>query len=74
MEPGLSDAVLKMYRNASGNKHFSAADVCDEFARIIIDKPLVHSSRIAGKVATTRHILENGVHEKNIEELLAEVQ
>ena len=73
MEEGLSNAVLKMYHNASGNKHFSAADVRDEFSRFVISKPLVHGSRIAGKVAARRHILDNEFHEENIEELLAEV-
>jgi len=73
METGLPDAVLKMYHNASGNRHFSATDVCDEFSRVIIDEPLVHGSRIAGKVVKKLHILENELYEKNIEELLAEV-
>ena len=73
METGLLDAVLKMYHNASGNTHFSVADVCDEFSHVVIDKPLVLSSRIAGKVAARRHILENELDEKSIEELLAEV-
>jgi len=73
MEKGLPDAVLKMYHNASGNTHFSVADICDAFSHVVIDKPLMQSSRIAGKVASRRHILENELHEKNIEELLAEV-
>jgi len=73
MEIGLLDAVLKMYHNASGNRHFSAADVRDEFSRVVIDEPLVHGSRIAGKVAERGHILENELYERNIEEILAEV-
>jgi len=73
MEMGLPDAVLKMYHNASGNRHFSAADVRDEFSRVVIDEPLVHGSRIAGMVAKKRHILENELYEKNIEDLLVEV-
>ena len=73
METGLPDAVLKMYHNASGNIHFSAADVCDEFSRVVIDEPLIQGSRIAGKVAKRDHILEHELYERNIEELLAEV-
>jgi len=73
METGLTDAVLKMYHNASGNRHFSAADVRDEFSRVVIDEPLMQSSRIAGLVAKKRHILEKELRERNIEELLAEV-
>jgi len=73
MEKGLQDAVLRMYHNASGNTHFSASDVRDEFSRVVINKPLVQSSRIRGKVASRRHILENELYEKSIEELLAEV-
>jgi len=73
METGLADAVLKMYHNASGNRHFSAADVCDEFSRLVIDEPLIQGSRIAGLVAKRDHILENELYERNIEELLAEV-
>jgi hypothetical protein len=73
METGLLDAVLKMYHNASGNRHFTAADVRDEFSRLVIDEPLVHGSPIGGKVSTRGHILENELYERNIEELLAEV-
>ncbi|MCL2763846.1 MAG: hypothetical protein FWD40_01030 [Treponema sp.] len=73
METGLSDAVLKMYHNASGNKSYSSADVRREFSRVVINRPLLHYSRIAGKVATSRHILESELNERSIEELLAEV-
>jgi hypothetical protein len=73
MEEGLLDATLKMYHNASGNRHSTAADVCNEFSRLVIDKPLVHGSPIGGKVATRGHILENELYEENIEALLAEV-
>jgi len=73
MEMGLLDATLKMYHNASGNKHYSAADVREEFSRVVINEPLFNSSRIAGKMAKERHILENELYERNIEELLAEV-
>ena len=73
MEMGLPDAVLRMYHNASGNRNFSAADVCDEFSRVVINEPLIQGSRIAGKVAKRDHILESELYERNIEELLAEV-
>jgi len=73
MESGLIDVVLRMYHNASGNKNYSIIDVCNEFSRVVIDRPLIHGSRIAGKVATSRHILEKELGEKNIEEFLAEV-
>jgi len=73
MERGLLDATLKMHHNDSGNRHFSVADVRDEFSRVVINEPLVSSSRIAGKVAKERHILENELCERNIEELFAEV-
>jgi len=73
MEMGLSAAVLKMYHNASGNYNHTFADVCNEFSRVVIDKPLLHRSPIAGKVVIRGHILENDLKEKNIEELFDEV-
>jgi len=72
METGLLDAALKMYRNASGNVHFSIDDVRYEFSRLVIDKPLLHNSPYEGKVASSRHILEGEMQEASVEELLAE--
>jgi len=68
------DILLKMYHLVSGNTGFSVDDVCDEFSKEVIDEPLMHNSRIYGKVPTKRHILDTDLEEKNIEELLAEVQ
>jgi len=68
-----NDALLELYRLVSGNSTFSDDDICDEFSALLIDRPLMISSRIFGKVPSRKAILDNELEEPNIEELLREV-
>jgi len=68
-----NEALLELYRLVSGNSTFSDDDVCDEFSVLLIDEPLMISSRVFGKVPSRKAILDNELKERNIEELLREV-
>ena len=70
MEAGLANATLKLYHIVSGNNHYSASDVRNEFTKIVVDKPLVHSSPITGKMPSAKHILEGEIQEESIESIL----
>jgi len=67
-----NSALLELYRFVSGNSTFSDDDVCDEFSSLLIEKPLIISSRVFGKVPYRKAILDDELKEPNIEELLRE--
>lgn len=73
MEAGLSQAALSLYHSVSGNLSYTPKEVCEEFAKTPIDKPLSHNSGLFGKVPTDRHILEDQIYEESIDELIKEM-
>lgn len=54
----LSQAVLNLYNTGREKKVTSFKEIEEEFARIKVTEPLVHSSRLYGKVPTNAHILD----------------
>jgi hypothetical protein len=74
MENGLTDSLRKLYSSVTGKQNMTPQEVCLEFSRMSITKPLVHSSDLYGKLPTRGHILEGDIPEDSIDELMAGIQ
>jgi hypothetical protein len=74
MENGLTESLQKLYSSVTGNQNITPKEVCLEFSRMSITKPLIHNSDLYGKLPTREHILEGDIPEDSIDELLADMQ
>jgi hypothetical protein len=74
MENDLTNSLRKLYSSVTGNQNVMSKDVCLEFSRMPITKPLVHNSDLYGKLPTRGHILEGEIPEDSIEKLLADIR
>jgi hypothetical protein len=73
MENGLTNSVRKLYSSVTGNQNITTEEVCLEFSRVAITKPLVHNSDLYGKLPAREHILDGEIPEDSIDELLADM-
>ena len=70
----LLDAVVKLYRVASGDEVSTVDEIIADFANTPITEPLAHHSRISGKKPSHGSILPGRFPHKSVEEILAEAK
>jgi len=70
----LLNATVNLYRVASGDETSAPEEIAVKFANEQITTPLVHHSRISGKMISHGSILPGRFAQKRVEEILAEPQ
>jgi len=68
MKAGLVEAKSSQGRRVLSNKQRSNYDACKEFAKLVINEPLVYDNY--GKMSTKKQMLEKDLNEERIEVLL----
>ena len=71
-EKKVQEAVINLYRSASGDNVSTIDDVVKEFAKNPIKEPLEYCSEIGGRVHTGGHIPVGKIKKKSVEEILKE--
>ncbi|MCL2156301.1 MAG: hypothetical protein FWH53_11595 [Leptospirales bacterium] len=70
MSRELSKAVMDLYNSISTTKYDSLADIEKKFANRKVYEPLVHTSKLYGKLPVNNHILENDYPEEDIDSII----
>jgi hypothetical protein len=73
MEEGLTKAFQELYFSVT-SENVTPKDICLQFSRIPITKPLAYTSSLYGKLPSCGHILEEETPEDNPDVLLTGVR
>ncbi|MCP4136836.1 MAG: hypothetical protein GY754_38050 [bacterium] len=62
-DDSLAQSILNLYKTVKDDSNATFATIGHNFSNSKIYEPLVHTSKLFGKVPTNRHILEDQLEE-----------